>query len=383
MRLLYLDYGPQSGVTASITAALAAGGAEVLRACPPEGFLYQLRPGLPLPIPNLRPAVIRGVAEAFLAHGRSWKTYYLHTRYAFDRLSARAGESIRRLRPDAVLQAGVLFSPGLRPEVPYHLYLDHTWAIAERYTPAPGIPPPVPPDPAWRVREEGVYRGATAIFTMSEAVRASLLDDYRVEPDRVVVVGAGPNVEPAAADLGLAREPAILFVGKTFVAKGGPTLLDAFDRVRRDHPAARLHLVTSSAPAALPPGAIFHGLLGKERLARLYATSAVLALPTLREAFGLVLLEAMAFALPVVASRIEAIPEIVPEGEAGLLVPPGDPAALARAISALLGDPDRARRMGDAGRARVLARYGWARAAAKMLEVLRPARSPSRDSRAG
>jgi alpha-maltose-1-phosphate synthase len=375
MRLLYLHYGPQSGVTASTSAALARAGVDVVHANPAERFLYQLRPGARVPIPNARPAVVRGVAEAMRAHGRSWKAYYLHTLYAFDHLTELAGEAIRRSRPDAVLQAGVLFAPGRWPEVPYHLYLDHTWAIAERYVPAPGLPPPVPYEPAWRAREEAVYRGAAAIFTMSEVVKASLRDDYGVDPGRVHVVGAGPNVEPGPRDLGLARDGSILFVGKNFVPKGGPTLLDAFERIRRDHPAARLHLVASSAPATLPEGVTFHGLLGKEALARLYATSSVFALPTLREAFGLVFLEAMSFALPVVASGIEAIPELVHEGETGHLVRPGDAGALAAAISGLLADPARARRMGAAGRARVSSRFGWELAAARMRQVIRPRRS--------
>src|SRR5512143_3373886 len=123
MRLLYLHYGPQSGVTASVTAALAASGAEVLLANPTERFLYQLVPGWK--IPNPRPVVIRAVAEALRTHGPRWKTYYLHTRFAFDHLSALAGHAIRTAAPDAVIQAGVLFSPGLQLEVPYHLYLDH------------------------------------------------------------------------------------------------------------------------------------------------------------------------------------------------------------------------------------------------------------------
>ena len=128
--------------------------------------------------------------------------------------------------------------------------------------------------------------------------------------------------------------------------------------------------MASSAPAALPPGATFHGLLGREALARLYATASIFALPTRREAFGLSFVEAMAFGLPAIGSRIEAIPEIIADGETGLLVPPGDPAALAEAISTLLGDPARARRMGAAGRARVAGRFSWRLAAESMLEAM-------------
>jgi len=376
MRLLYLHYGPQSGVTASVSTELARAGVEVLHANAIERFLYQLRPGSK--IPNLRPAAVRGVFEAMQVHGRRWKPYYLHTTFAFDHLTDLADEAIRIARPDAVLQAGVLFAPGHDRGIPTHLYLDHTRAIAERYEPVEGLPPPIPFEPRWRAREEAVYRRADAIFTMSEHAARSLRDDYGVDPARIRVVGAGPNVEPDPGELGLHREPAVLFVGKNFVPKGGPELLEAFAAMRREHPRARLWIVASSAPASLPEGATFLGLLGREALARLYATASVFALPTLREAFGLSLLEAMVFALPVVATRVEAIPEIVADGETGHLVAPRDPPALARALGALLADPAQARRLGAAGRARSLARFGWGRATAAMLEA--PGLSTARTS---
>jgi glycosyltransferase involved in cell wall biosynthesis len=371
MRLLYLNYGPQSGVTASVSRSLAAAGVEVLHANPVERFLWNLRPGSR--IPNLRPAPIRAFVEALRAHGRGWKAYWCHTTFAFDHLSGLAGEAIRESRPDAVLQSGVLFSPGRYPLAPFHLYLDHTRSIAERYDPLPGLQPPVPPDPAWHAREQAVYRGAAGIFTMSEFVKGSLVLDYGVDPDRVHVVGAGPNVEPAPRDAPVAREKAILFVGRNFVPKGGPALLEAFVRLRRAHPDAQLWIVSSLPPPTLPEGAVFHGPLGAEALARLYARASVFALPTLREAFGLSLVEAMSFGLPVVATRLEAIPEIVSDGESGILVPPRDVEALARALSDLLGDPVRARLLGAAGRARAAERFGWERAAARMLAVMRPA----------
>lgn len=373
MRLLYLHYGPQSGVTSSISASLAAAGVEVLDANPLENFLWQLRPGSK--IPNLRPAPIRAFLEAVRAHGGRWKTYWCHTTFAFDHLSALAGEAIRRSRPDAVLQAGVLYSPGRFPLVPYHLYLDHTRAIAERYEPLPGLVAPVRFDPAWRAREQAVYRGAAAIFTMSEFVRGSLVTDYGVDPGRVHVVGAGPNVAPAAGEPALAREKAILFVGRSFAPKGGPALLEAFRRVRRVHGDAQLWIVSRDAPADLPEGAVSHGVLRNEELARLYARASVFALPTLREAFGLSLVEAMAFGLPVVATRLEAIPEIVSDAETGVLFPPGDVDALTRALADLLADPVRSRLLGTLGRARAAERFGWEQAASRMLAVLRPSKA--------
>lgn len=374
MRLLYLNYGQQSGVTASLARSLSACGVEVLHADPTERFLWQIRPGSK--VPNVRPAAVRAFLEALRAHGSSWKSYWLHTLYAFDHLSDLAGEAVRRARADAVLQAGALFGPGRFPEARYHLYLDHTRAIAERYEPAPGIPPPVRYHPAWRAREQAVYRGAAGIFTMSEFVKASLVADYGADPARVHVVGAGPNVVPGPRDLSAPREKAILFIGRKFVPKGGPTLLEAFALVRRDHPDAKLWIVSQAVPGPLPEGAVFHGLLGRDALAGLYARASVFALPTLREAFGLSFVEAMSFGLPVVGSRVEAVPEIVSHGETGVLVPPNDAPALARAIGEILGDPVRARLLGAAAQARVAERFGWDLTARRMLAELRPTRAP-------
>ena len=80
-----------------------------------------------------------------------------------------------------------------------------------------------------------------------------------------------------------------------------------------------------------------------------YRAADVFCLPSLQEGFGIAFLEAMASGLPIVACRSTAVPEVVPDGEAGLLVPPDDPKALARALIRLLRDPLLRRRMGEAG----------------------------------
>ena len=389
MRLLYLHYGPQSGVTSAVAGALAARGVRVSLANPTDGLLWKLREGSR--VPNPRPAALRAFAEAVRRHRGAWKEYWVHSPWMFDRLSRAAGEAVRRERPDAVLQAGVLFAPGLPPERPYHLYVDHTRAIAERYAAVEGLPPPLPPDPEWRAREERVYRGARTVFSMSAFAARSLAVDYGVDPARIEIVGAGPNVTPsslappAGGHRDPERVPAILFVGRAFAAKGGRELVEAFRRVRRVVPGAALWIVSQEAPPRLPEGATFHGTSSPAALAALYARATLFALPTLREAFGLAFLEAMAFGLPVVGTAIEAVPEIVTEGETGLLVPPGDPRALADACAALLADPARARRLGEAGRARAAERFGWERVADRIRAALGPAAlaSASDEVRAG
>jgi L-malate glycosyltransferase len=91
--------------------------------------------------------------------------------------------------------------------------------------------------------------------------------------------------------------------------------------------------------------------------------------PSRAESFGVAALEAAASGLPVVASRVGGLPEIVVDGETGLLVPPEDPAALAEALAALIREPERRRAMGRAARADALARYDW-KVCARIMEQL-------------
>jgi starch synthase len=100
-------------------------------------------------------------------------------------------------------------------------------------------------------------------------------------------------------------------------------------------------------------------MLPKQDVIQLLTHATVFACPSLYEPLGIVNLEAMACGTAVVGSRVGGVPEVVAEGAAGLLVPPGDPEALADALNALLRDPAWAEAMGRAGRERAVNEFGW------------------------
>lgn len=121
------------------------------------------------------------------------------------------------------------------------------------------------------------------------------------------------------------------------------------------------------------PGAL--GMVPHDELLRLYGSASVVACPSLREGFGVACLEAMAAGRPVVASAVGGLRDLVVDGETGLLVPPGDVAALRRALERLLGDADLRVRLGRAARERVLAEFTWKGYAAHILDAYDEARS--------
>ena len=189
--------------------------------------------------------------------------------------------------------------------------------------------------------------------------------------DRIRVVHNG--VRPAPADLAVdpamerlrRRGPVICTLTQLRPGKGIETLLDAFARVSATVPSAQL-AIWGDGPERASLGALAAGLGIADRVAFLGATDAplsvmrgtdVFVLSSLAESFPYVVLEAMSVGCPVVASRVGGIGEALQDGHAGLLVPPADPAALAGALGALLGDRRRAEMLAETGRARVAAHF--------------------------
>jgi glycosyltransferase involved in cell wall biosynthesis len=111
------------------------------------------------------------------------------------------------------------------------------------------------------------------------------------------------------------------------------------------------------------------GFVPHGELARLYERAAVVVFPSRQEGLPLSLLEAMAHGCPVVATRVGGIPQLVHDGDTGLLVPPGEPAALRSAIETVLADPALGRRLGRAARRRVGALCSWDRVTELTLEA--------------
>lgn len=185
---------------------------------------------------------------------------------------------------------------------------------------------------------------------------------YRIVPNGVDVARFAA-AEPT--DLGPGRK--VLFVGRLDGRKGFRVAVEAFGRLAAERPDVRL-IVAGDGPEraavdALPAGARARvRLLGAVPNAELHPIEAACDVylgPAIGgESFGVVLIEAMAAGLPVVASDIPGYDEVVTDDVDGLLVPPSDAAALAGAAAAVLDDPERAARLAGAGRARAAA-FDW------------------------
>lgn len=249
---------------------------------------------------------------------------------------------------------------------------------------------------------------ADAIIAVSEGMRDDVLAAYpAVDPDKVRVIHNGIDPDDWQADTSLDAlhehgvdpdRPSVVFVGRITRQKGVVHLLDAAEQL----PAGTQLVLCAGAPDTKEIAEEFRTrvaeladadadiiwideMLPRHEVIQLLTHAQVFVCPSIYEPFGIVNLEAMACGTAVVASAVGGIPEVVVDGETGLLVPltagddpmgsPADPAAYARdlaaAVNALLDAPDRAASMGSAGRARVESTFAWTAIAERTAELYR------------
>lgn len=167
-----------------------------------------------------------------------------------------------------------------------------------------------------------------------------------------------------------ADAPVVLFAGRLASNKGLQHLVPAFARVAQAHPRAQLVLAgedqgwgarlrDEAARLGVAERVRFTGHLSAHDYRAALACADAFVLPSEWEAFGIVLLEAMACGVPCVATRVGGAPDVIVEGETGLLVPYADVPALAEALARLLADDTLRARMGEAGRARAFGEFSW------------------------
>lgn len=231
---------------------------------------------------------------------------------------------------------------------------------------------------SWRQLERTIYQNASHIFTRSRHVTHSIVEQYGCHPDKVTCVYAGSNLQPDAEPLdneGYSNKN-ILFVGVDWERKGGPELVQAFRQVLPAHPDARLTIV-GCTPQVDVPNCEVVGRLPLTQVREYYRRASVFCLPTKLEPFGIVFIEAFSYRLPVVATRVGAIPDFVIPGENGYLVEPGEINCLAERLIQLLADPAKCRAFGEHGRRLVRENYNWEAVGRRMKEQIAATLQPT------
>lgn len=237
--------------------------------------------------------------------------------------------------------------------------------------------------------ECALARSSTAIVAITEGQRRDLAELGVAPLNKIVVIPLGLDLEPflnapdreaSRRTLGIPADATVVaLVGRLVPVKDVPTFLGAVATLRARMPGTvalvvgdgelRPRLEALAAELGLGGSCRFVGWRGD--VERFYAAADVVALSSRSEGSPVGLIEALASARPVVATAVGGVPDVVRDGEHGLLVPPGDAAALARAIEELLRDGARRAAYGAAGRAMARARFGADRLVADVERLYR------------
>jgi len=230
---------------------------------------------------------------------------------------------------------------------------------------------------------------ADKIIAVSKAVK-QFMSHIVSRPEKIKVIPNGIDLEQFtyhSNNRKLRREfnlpldvPIILFVGRLSIRKGIHILVDAFKHVIKEFPEAKLliagkgflkeYLRYKVKANNIVDKVEFLGYISDEKLVKLYITSDIFVCPSIfAEAFGIVILEAMAAGKPVVATKVGGIPEIIDHEVNGLLVEPNDAGELSNAIIRLLSDKKEMNKMGKNARKKVEEAYDWNKLVFRILEI--------------
>lgn len=307
---------------------------------------------------------------AILSRKRKPGDAFFRTTYIFRTVKRRVNEIISGGRYLFTFQIGSAFDTST-PGVPHFLYTDHTHLENLKY---PGYTRKHLYCEKWLKLEKTVYHNATVNFVRSSNILRSVVHDYGCPAARVVCVYAGSNAPESFAKSVEEKsysEKNILFVGSDWKRKGGDELIEAFKKILEVDPEVTLTLVGGGVPKDIDlRNCEIVDKVGLNELDRYFRRATVFCLPTRREPFGIVFLEAMHYKLPIVSSPNGAIPDFLKNGVNGYLVPNGAVDALTAALLVLLNDPLRCRKFGEAGYSIAMKNYTWEKTGLRMKAVI-------------
>jgi glycosyltransferase involved in cell wall biosynthesis len=233
--------------------------------------------------------------------------------------------------------------------------------------------------------EKNLALSSKAVIAVSNSVKHELVSRYNVDPDKVRVIHNGVNVNESRPSR--ERRNIFLYIGRQTAHKGLRYLLEAFAKFVGNHRRYTLLLVGERLEGGVDPSLVnlakelgilervkFTGRVPQREAWKILGMAKCLVLPSLAEAFGMTVLEAMASETPVIATRVGGIPEVVRNGRNGLLVPAADPDALSESMESIASDARLRRRLTKEGM-RTCRRFTWDNVARKTLEVYREAYS--------
>lgn len=301
-------------------------------------------------------ATIYHYGKNILNKNKSFRDAFWRTPFIFHTVKRMVADIVKNHDCVFTFQMQSLFDCS-QPGIPHFVYTDHTHLANLTYL---DFDKNKLYPQAWIKLEKQIYNNASRVFVRSTNIRDSVITQYEQPPEKVECVYAGHNAE---VNEGLTvnkryNSKNILFVGIDWKRKGGTDLLEAFKLAQEKHPDARL-TIAGATPQVTDPNIAVLGMVSLKELKSIYAEADIFCMPTYLEPFGIVFLEAMQARLPIIGTKVGAIPDMIQDGWNGWLVEPGDVQGIASALITLLDNPELCRLFGERNFTLAQERYSW------------------------
>jgi glycosyltransferase involved in cell wall biosynthesis len=301
-------------------------------------------------------------------------TYSVAAWHRNTRINGRLLDQVRK-GDDKILQIGGLYAPHpASADMEYYLFFTYTMKLAYRDGYSPWVPEPCERAEVVEL-ETKLYREARHIFVASDFVRRHLIEEYGIPAGCITTAGMGVDdfyVRNMRMRLPTQPTGKCLFVGYTFDLKGGPDVLKAFSLARKFVPGLELIIIGPNHTKEMEQEGVRHvgTVRNREELLEHYRSADLFLLPSRCDSFGFVFLEAMTQGLACIGSSLNAMPEIISDGDTGYIVEPGDHVRMAELIVQFYRNPKLRTMMGQRARERVLERFIWPRVVETMQKVM-------------
>jgi glycogen synthase len=274
-------------------------------------------------------------------------------------------------KPDFVLHVFGLYAPFWEtPDIPYGMYLDYTMSLAYRNW-SPWAPfANLQKLQSWMACETRAYERAHHLFSMSDVVKASLINDYGISPEKITVVGSFANHHAAYQGEKTFGNKQILFNANDFERKGGDLVLAAFAQVKQRIPESKLVIIGRKL-AVQQEGVENPGRIKSlEDMCQLFLQTDLVVAPGRCDPFPSFVIEAMNYGIPCVVSGNDGMPEIVDHGINGIVVQPATPELLAQEMIDLLSNLSSLTAMSGKARQKVVEKLNRRKIAEMIMHVL-------------
>ncbi|WP_026072232.1 glycosyltransferase family 4 protein [Nodosilinea nodulosa] len=297
----------------------------------------------------------------------------------FTKQSIKCERKVRSLKkpPSFVFHLFGMYCPSWHySDFPFSMYLDYTMALAHR-TWSPWAPFSKKEDlQAWQECEKIAYRKASCIFTFSQLVKQSLIEEYGISPHKIFPIGAsGQFLNPYKGHKKFGSHK-ILFNGSDFERKGGDLVVPAFQKIKASVPEAELIIVGHELSLdKINQNGIHNMGMVSDPLAmqRIFLEADILLAPALCEPYGQILVEAMNYGLPTIISNVGGMPEIVDHDINGLILSEHSSECLAENVIALIQNQERLNYFSEQGRLKVREKLNWYSISSNICEQIEEA----------